>query len=392
MPVDTMTILAVDDVDMNLQMIKLMLDTLGELNFLVAKDGRQALDILESTSEIDIILLDLEMPVMNGYELLSIIKQHDDYRDIPVIVITSDKAEVNKTLVMGANDFMAKPYNPEELKLRVLNNIRSKKLNDFARDMNDILEKEIIKKTSALHNALSLSKKAEFEVSLRLGRACEFRDKETGMHIRRISELSHMLAKLAGLNEQECEILRHAATLHDVGKIGIPDSILLKPGKLDSAEIQVMQTHTIVGSNILSESEEYPVLKAGQIVSLQHHEKWDGSGYPNGLSGKDIHIYGRIVMIADVFDALTSERPYKKAFPNDKAVQIMKEGRGSFYDPDLLDIFINNLDCFLHIKEKYNDADDFGGEIKREIFPQIDYKLSVANGSLYSSYGQLSAR
>lgn len=384
MPVDTMTILAVDDVDMNLQMIKLMLDTLGELNFLVANDGRQALNILENTTEVDIILLDLEMPVMNGYELLSIIKQHDDYRDIPVIVITSDKAEVNKTLVMGANDFMAKPYDPEELKLRVLNNVRSKKLNDFARDMNDILEKEVIKKTSALHNALILSKKAEFEISLRLGRACEFRDKETGLHIRRISELSHKLAEFAGLNEQECEILRHAAALHDVGKIGIPDSILLKPGKLEPAEIQVMQTHTIIGSNILSESEEYPVIKAGQIVSLQHHEKWDGSGYPNRLSGENIHIFGRIVMIADVFDALTSERPYKKAFSNDKAIQIMKEGRGSFFDPNLLDIFINNLDNFLHIKEKYNDVYDFGEELKRDILPKLDYKMSAATCSLYS--------
>jgi putative two-component system response regulator len=353
---DTITILAVDDVDMNLEMIRIMLGSLGDINCLQARNGREALDILLRSPGIDIVLLDLEMPVMNGFETLRLMKQMDVLRDIPVIVITSDKSEVNKILSMGANDFMAKPYDPEELKLRVLNHVRSKKLGELARDMNSVLEREVIKKTSALQNALDLSRKAEFEISLRLGRAAEFRDTETGMHIRRISELSHELALLAGLDEHECEILRHASPLHDVGKIGIPDSILLKTGKLDADEFRIMQQHTTIGGKILSEADEFPVMKAGQIVALQHHERWDGSGYPHGLAGTDIHIFGRIVMIADVFDALTSDRPYKKAFPLGNALDIMRQGKGMLFDPDLLELFIAHNDAFMRIKQGFLDA------------------------------------
>jgi putative two-component system response regulator len=356
MMIDRITLLAVDDLEFNLQMIRVMLDNMGDFDFIPAHNGQEALEILERGVDIDIVLLDLEMPVMNGFQLLEIIKSSDRFRDIPVIVITSEKTEVIRTLGMGANDFMSKPYDPEELKLRVLNHVRSKKLNELARDMNDILETEVVKKTAALRKALDFSVKAEFEISLRLGRAAEFRDLETGMHIRRISELSKTLAGLAGLAEQETEILRHASPLHDVGKIGIPDRILLKPGKLDDSEFQLMKMHTVIGSKILSDAEEFPVIKAGQIVALQHHEKWDGSGYPHGLAGTDIHIYGRIVMISDVFDALTSDRPYKKAFSPEKTVEIMKDGRGAFFDPVLLDLFLDNLDMFLRIKEEYRDV------------------------------------
>jgi putative two-component system response regulator len=352
---DTIAVLAVDDVELNLHMIKLMLQGIGEMQYLEAHNGREALEILRKSPEIDIVLLDLEMPVMNGFDTLRIIKQTDSFRDIPIIVITSDKSEVNKILAMGANDFMSKPYDPEELKLRVLTHVRSKKLGELAKDMNVILEREVVKRTSALRKALDFSKKTEFEISIRLGRAAEFRDVETGLHIRRISELSYQLGRLAGLTDTECEILRHASPLHDVGKIGIPDSILLKPGKLDDSEQQVMKTHTLIGGTILSDSDEYPVIKAGHTVALQHHEKWDGSGYPYGLSGKGIHVYGRIVMISDIFDALTSARPYKKAFPLEKAVDIMNEGRGVFFDPELLEIFTGALDVFVRIKEQYRD-------------------------------------
>jgi putative two-component system response regulator len=259
---------------------------------------------------------------------------------------------------MGANDFIAKPYDPEELKLRVMNHVRSKKLGELARNFNSVLEGEVANKTSALRKALEHSRKAEFEISLRLGRAAEFRDLETGMHIRRVSELSHELAVRAGLDEQESEILRHASPLHDVGKIGIPDNILLKPGKLEAFEFQIMKTHTTIGGKILSDADEFPVIKAGQIIAMQHHEKWDGSGYPQRLAGTKIHIYGRIVIIADVFDALTSERPYKKEFPLEKAVEIMREGKGAFFDPDLLDLFTENLDAFVRIKETYREVYD----------------------------------
>jgi putative two-component system response regulator len=355
---DSITILAVDDVELNLHMIRVMLGDVGDIACLEARNGRQALEILQRTPNIDIVLLDLEMPVMNGFEVLRIMKQNEVLRDIPVIVITSDRSEVKKTLAMGANDFMAKPYDPEELRLRVMTHVRSKKLGELARDMNDLLEQEVIRKTSALRKALDLSRKAEFEISLRLGRAAESRDLDTGLHIRRISELSYGLATRAGLNNQECEILRHASPLHDVGKIGIPDSILLKKGKLEPTEFDVMKTHTTIGGAILSGGDEYPVIKAGRIVALQHHEKWDGSGYPLGLSGNDIHVFGRIVMIADIYDALTSERPYKKALPTADALRIMQDGKGVYFDPELLAVFIAHIDFFVRICEEFSDRAD----------------------------------
>jgi putative two-component system response regulator len=354
---DKVVILAVDDVELNLQMIRLMLDSLGDADIIEARNGREALDLLEKRPDVDVVLLDLQMPVMDGFETLERIKGSDKYREIPVIIVTGERSEVTRTLSMGANDFVAKPYNPEELKIRVLNNVRSKKLGELTRDMNNVLEDEVVKKTAALRNALDFSRKAEFEISLRLGRAAEFRDMETGMHIRRISELSKSLALLADLTEEQSETLRYASPLHDVGKIGIPDRILLKPGKLDESESKIMKTHTIIGGTILSEADEFPVITAGRIVALQHHEKWDGSGYPHGLSGTDIHIFGRIVMIADIFDALTSERPYKKAFPLEKALDIMKEGKGEFFDPGLLELFLGNLDTFLRIKEEFRDSE-----------------------------------
>jgi putative two-component system response regulator len=188
-----------------------------------------------------------------------------------------------------------------------------------------------------------------------LGRAAEYRDLETGMHIRRISEISKELAILCGLSHDECEILRHASPLHDVGKIGILDRILLKPGKLDAEEFQMVKMHASIGGRILDNGEKFPVIRAGRIIALQHHERWDGKGYPHGLAGADIHIYGRIVMVADIFDALTSERPYKKPFPLEKTFEIMQSDTGVFFDPELLDLFMDNRAEFIRIKEELGD-------------------------------------
>lgn len=348
------TLLAVDDMPMNLEMLEVMLTEL-DIQLLKAGNGREALDILGQACQVDAILLDLEMPVMDGFETLKTLKRTEQFRDIPVIVLTAGREEVVKTLALGANDFLAKPYNPEELRLRVMNHVRSKKLNDLSRDMNRVLEQEVVKKTAALRSALQLSKEAEYEISLRLGIAAEFRDLETGMHTRRISELSRALAGLAGLSDEEVETLRYASPLHDVGKIGIPDQILLKPGKLEPDEFDVMKQHTVIGGKILSEAGRYPLLEAGRVIALQHHEKWDGSGYPLGLSGEQIHIFARIVSIVDVFDALTSERPYKKAFPLEKAQAIMIKGLGSFFDPHLLELFMGHIYLFVQIKDELCD-------------------------------------
>ena len=354
---DEVTILAVDDDSMNLKMLEFMLSEL-DCRLIKADNGQQALDMLETEPNIDVILMDLEMPVMDGYEAIKRIKQSFDWRDIPLIVVTAGTHEVTRTLALGANDFISKPYNPEELRLRVMNHVRSKKLSDLAKDMNSALEGEVIKKTAALQKALSLSREAEYEISLRLGRASEFRDQETGMHTRRISELSKHLATLAGLSAEQCETLHFASPLHDVGKIGIPDRILLKPGKLDDTEFNIMKMHTTIGGKILSDAERYPVIEAGRIIASQHHEKWDGSGYPSGIKGEEIHIFARIVSIVDVFDALSSERPYKKAFPLNKTISIIEEGRNVFFDPDLLGLFLSNTSSFVEIREELQDGQD----------------------------------
>lgn len=347
-------ILAVDDDSMNLEMLELMLSELGS-TLLKANNGQQALDLLEIEQSIDVILLDLEMPVLDGYETLKRAKQHPVWQEIPIIVVTAGAKEVTRTLALGANDFLSKPYNPEELRLRVMNHVRSKKLSDMSKDMNRILEEEVVKKTAALQKALKFSKEAEFEITIRLGLAAEFRDQETGMHTRRISELSKLLATLAGLPEEQCEVLRLASPLHDVGKIGIPDRVLLKPGRLDETEFETMKMHTVIGGKILADAKKFPVIDMGSIIALQHHEKWDGSGYPSGLKGDEIHIFSRIVTIVDMFDALSSERPYKKAYPMDKTLEIMKEDRGKFSDPALFDLFIQHIERFVEIRERLRD-------------------------------------
>jgi putative two-component system response regulator len=292
---------------------------------------------------------------MDGFTALSTLKRHLVWREIPVIVITASRSEVTHTLALGANDFLAKPYDAEELRLRVMNHVRTKKLHDLSNDLNNVLEAEVLRKTAALREALAQAQEAEYEITLRLGRAAEFRDLETGMHTRRISEMSTVLAELAGLSPEECKTLRYASPLHDVGKVGIPDRILLKPGKLTDEEMKIMRLHSVIGGKILGESCRYPSLEMGQIVALQHHEKWDGSGYPDGIAGETIHIFARIVMVVDIFDALASERPYKPALPLEKVVSIMTEGRGNFFDPTLLDLFLEHLERFVTIRETLQD-------------------------------------
>ncbi len=350
-------ILAVDDDNFNLQIIGAMLQGVSS-DFHVARNGQEALDLLGAVADIDIIMLDLQMPVMDGFEALRRIKLDFSLMNIPVIVITADQQEVTRVLALGANDFLTKPFNPEELRLRVMNHVRTKRYQDMINSMNTMLEKKVAEKTTALRQALALSQEAEYEICLRLGRAAEFRDMETGMHTRRISEMSKALALLVGLSQEQAELLRFASPLHDVGKIGIPDRILLKPGKLDPGEMQIMQLHTTIGGRILSDAEKYPALEAGMVVALQHHEKWDGTGYPSMLAGEDIHIFARIVMVTDIFDALASDRPYKKAFPIEQTIEIMEKGRGVFFEPRLLQLFFDNLQQFIEIRETLKDHEE----------------------------------
>jgi len=348
-------ILAVDDEPANLNLIELSFKGYDSITIIKAYNGKEALDILGINKDIDVILLDVAMPVMDGLETLEILKSNEEFKNIPVIIVTGNYEDRLKALKSGANDFIEKPYSIDELKLRTLNNAQVKKYNDLLKNMNHILEEKVNQRTIELKTALRFAKESELEISVRLGKAAEFRDIETGMHIVRMSLYSQKLAEIIGLSNNDCEIIRYASPLHDIGKIGIPDKILLKPGKLTEEEFQIMKLHTTIGGKMLDESDKYPVIKAGQVIALTHHEKWDGTGYPNELKGENIHIHGRIVAVSDVFDALTSRRIYKPAFSLEKALTIMKEGRAKHFDPDILDVFTEHINQFTDIKERFCD-------------------------------------
>ena len=295
------------------------------------------------------------MPQMSGIEVLKYLKSNPTTASIPVIVISGDEGERKRALSLGVSDFIAKPFDIEEVKLRILNNLKIKKYNDTIKDMNELLQKELMKKTKDLREALQLAQEAEYEIVLKLGMISEFRDEETGTHIKRISYFAKLFAQLIDLSEKEQDLLLYSAPLHDVGKMAIPDSILKKPGPLIPEEFEIIKLHTTIGARILSSDKKFSTLLAGKIIAEQHHEKWDGSGYPYGLKGGEIHLYARIVAVCDVFDALTSHRVYRPAFTVEEALDIMKKGRGSHFDPEIFDVFINNLSQFIEIKEKFRD-------------------------------------
>lgn len=345
-------LLAIDDQMVNLELIKATFSDEGNVNIFCADNARLGIELVDK-HEIDVILLDICMPNIDGIETLKIIRSK--YKALPILMVTANHERKNEALELGASDFIFKPYDIDELRLRTLNYAKLKQYADQINTQKKYLEEDIINRTYELDSALKLAKAAEKEIARRLGRAAEYRDIETGSHIRRMSQYSALLAKLNGMSEDEVELILYASPLHDVGKVGIPDSILLKPGRLEYNEFEIMKTHSIIGAKILENSEDFNTINAGKIIALEHHEKFDGSGYPSGKSGKDIHIYARIVAIADVFDALNSQRVYKDSMDLDKVLKIMKEGRATHFDPDLLDIFLENLDQFMIIYHKFPD-------------------------------------
>lgn len=347
-------ILAVDDEFINLELITAIFADDPNITVLTASNGEEALEILKTHSP-DVIILDLRMPKLNGIEVLKILKSEVSTSQIPVIVLSGDYKERKNALKIGANDFLSKPFDAEELKLRVTNNLQIKKYHDIIRDLNEILQKEVRRKTKELQSALDLAKEAEYEMVVKLGMISEFRDEETGQHIRRMSYYSKLLAQMAGLSDYEQNLVFFASPLHDVGKVGIPDRILRKPGPLTSEEFEIIKLHTVIGAKILESDPRLRTLQAGKIIAEQHHERWDGSGYPKGLKGEEIHIYARIVSICDVFDALTSNRVYRPAFSIDQAIGLMKKDSPVFFDPKLFSLFIDNLDAFLKIRENFKD-------------------------------------
>jgi putative two-component system response regulator len=261
-----------------------------------------------------------------------------------------------RALEAGTDDFLTKPVDQTELNARVQSLLKVKAYNDHQRHYQKELEAEVARRTEQVRRTLEKLKVASLRTIYTLSRAAEYKDEDTGAHIQRMGHCSATIARKMGLNETTVEAILYAAPMHDVGKIGIPDHILLKPGKLDADEWQIMKEHTTIGGRILTGSEE-GFVKLAEVIALTHHEKWDGTGYPEGLKGSQIPLAGRITAIADVFDALTTKRHYKEAFDLGKAYEIIKESRGGQFDPEVVDAFFAAKDEIESIKARYKDED-----------------------------------
>lgn len=308
----------------------------------IAINGEKALKIAFSNKPPDLILLDIMMPGMNGYDVCKSLKDNPDTHGIPVIFVTamSEATDEKKGLEIGAVDYITKPISPPIVLARVKTHLA---LYDQTRH----LEGMVKQRTADLE-------KARRHIICRLGRASEFKDNETGNHVIRMSHYTRLIAQACGLGDESVTILFNAAPMHDVGKIGIPDNILLKPGKLDETEWVVMRMHPQMGAEIIGEHTSI-LLQTAHSISLTHHEKWDGSGYPKKLRGEEIPLSGQIVAIADVFDALTTDRPYKKAWSVEDTVREIQKCAGTHFDPGLIAPFNAALPEILKIMEQYSE-------------------------------------
>ena len=361
-------ILVVDDEDRNLRLIDAMLKTF-DYKVTLARNGKEAFEKVESIQP-DLILLDIMMPVINGYEVLRRLKSDNETKIIPVVMITAlnEVEDRVKAIEAGADDFLSKPINRIELQARVKSLLKVKYYNDHMLNYQKKLEMEVARRTKQMKEAFKETKEATLDTIQRLSKAAEYRDEDTGAHILRMSYYSATIASKMGLDKEDVEAILYASPMHDIGKIGIPDRILLKPGKLDLHEWEIMKEHTLIGGGIL-EGAKSDFLKLARIIALSHHEEWSGKGYPQGLKGEKIPLPGRITAIADVFDALTSKRPYKEPFSVEKSFKIILEGRGKRFDPHVTDAFFASKDEILLIKEKYKDEQE-------SLFIQLSNKIS----------------
>jgi len=348
-----MVLLVIDDDELILNLIYYTLhDKYSKIY--KAKSFVQTKEILDN-ERIDLILMDYNLPDVVEFELLKYVRKKHLIGNLPIIMLTSDRSIQLQALKNGANDFITKPFEVDELIARTDNYIELFKHKRLMQDRQLTLEEEVKEQTFQLRRALNDLIIAEKEICNRLGEASEYRDTETGMHIKRMSKLSAHLAKLVGLSSKEVELIENASKLHDVGKVGISDKILQKPGKLTEDEFEIMKTHTTIGANILSGTKSIELLEIAKTIALEHHEKYDGSGYPYGKVGDQIHLYAYIVSIADVFDALSSKRVYKEALPLSEVKSIMLDASGTQFHPDLITIFFNHLDEFVRIRESFPD-------------------------------------
>ncbi len=327
-----------------------------------AYDGLSVLDQITPES-VDVVLLDINMPGINGLEITKKLKNNNKLKHIPIIIVTgqNDQELRIEALKAGADDFLVKPPHFAELSARVRSLLKVKAYNDHMMNYQKELEKQVADRTQQLEQALSKIKTASLDTIHRLSRAAEYKDEDTATHIQRMSSYAAAVAGEMGLPDSEVELILYTSSMHDIGKIGIPDNILLKKGKLTAEEWKQMKMHTIIGAEILQGSNN-DFIRKGRVIALTHHEKWDGSGYPEGLKGAEIPVEGRICAIADVFDALTTKRPYKEAFSVEKATEIIKNGRASHFDPDVTDSFFNIIEDLVEIMNKLNCNSRTGSE------------------------------
>ncbi|MEI6313800.1 MAG: two-component system response regulator [Syntrophus sp. (in: bacteria)] len=351
---DKPVILVVDDQPQNIELLEAYLVPQG-YEVVMAAGGEEALGKL-SGNQIDLILLDVMMPGMDGLEVTRRVRQDNAHRLLPIILVTAlrETEDRVKGIEAGCDDFISKPVDKMELLARVRSLLKVKAYNDLMSNYREELESEVAGRTEELKHALERIKADGLEMIYRLSMASEFKDRETGAHIKRMSRYAAAVAGHMKLNKSAIETILYAAPMHDLGKIGIPDLILLKPAKLNPGEWEIMKQHTVIGAKIL-EGSDAEFIRLGETIAQHHHEKWDGSGYPNRLKGVEIPIAGRISAIADVFDALTSKRPYKEAFSVEESLAIIREGRGSHFDPEVVDAFFAIQDEILTVKKQYSD-------------------------------------
>lgn len=360
--VEKKTILVVDDTPDNLSLMSGLLK--DDYKVKVANNGEKALKIAATAPQPDLILLDIMMPGMDGYEVCQFLKRNPNTANIPVIFLTA-KVEVEdekKGLELGAVDYLTKPVSPPIVMARVKNHLALKTHADFLRDKSDFLEAEVAKRTREVMAIQDVT-------ILAMASLAETRDSDTGNHIRRTQFYVRALAQKlksnprfgAMLNDDYINRLFKSAPLHDIGKVGIPDRILLKPGHFTTEEFEIMKTHTTLGYEAIEHAEEQlgmnvEFLEMAKDIALSHQEKWDGSGYPQGLAGDAIPLSARLMAVADVYDALISSRVYKEGMPHEKAVQILMEGKGSHFDADMIDAFIEIQGEFQEIAKRYADS------------------------------------
>lgn len=346
-----MRVQIVDDNDTNLMLFeKLVLRAGADVAVSTHLDPEEALDHCRHTVP-DMVVVDFMMPKLDGHQYVEAIRAMPGGHDIPIVMVTAaaDRSVRQKALELGVTDFLTKPVDPSEAKVRFSNLLALRRSHLQLRDRNRLLDREILRATATVANR-------EQELILRLSKAAEFRDPETGAHILRMARYSQLIAQKLGLPDEQCDLLLRAAPMHDLGKLGIPDDILLKPGKLTEDEYRIMSKHPEIGYAILSGSDSQ-LIRMGAEIALTHHEKFDGSGYPNHLKGRNIPLMGRIVAVADVFDALTSARPYKPAWPVERARQLLIDNSGSHFDPDCVEAFLSEWDEVLSIRAELNDDD-----------------------------------